>query len=323
MTLLSVGLCPALTKETVDALNGGGIKTVLDFICADVEDLAQKCSISYKVLQSIRRLLLAQYSSFPVNGADLHDDVMSSVAILSTGCSSLDELLDGGLYTSELTEITGGPATGKTQLCMTTAASVATTAQQNVLYIDTNGGFSSQRLQDIMAARGNTDKIMAAAFQRLRCARTFDLFELLSLLEMTKSSMDSGSDAFYASLKLVVVDSVTAVVAPVLGGQQTEGHGMMIHLARSLKALAVEYSVAVLLTNNQVRGDGTQRKPALGRTWSHVPHCRLLLTHDRSDDASLCTVNRPINREARIIKSGRQPINVSCTFKIDDSGICS
>ncbi|XP_022086370.1 DNA repair protein RAD51 homolog 4-like [Acanthaster planci] len=323
MTLLRVGLCPALTEETLDALNTAGIKTVLEFVCADVEDLAQKCSISYKVLQSIRRLLLAQYSSFPINGADLHDDVMSSIAILSTGCTSLDELLDGGLYTSELTEVTGGPATGKTQLCMTAAANITAAAQQNVLYIDTNGGFSSQRLQDVMAVRGHSDKVMAAAFQRLRCTRTFDLFELLSLLEITKSSIDSRSDPFYESLKLITVDSLTAVVSPLLGGQQTEGHGLMMHLARSLKALAVEYSVAILLTNNQVRGDGTQRKPALGRTWSHVPHCRLLLTHDRSDDASLQTPSHQIRREAKLIKSGRQPINVSCTFKIDDAGICS
>ena len=68
-----------------------------------------------------------------------------------------------------------------------------------------------------------TCQVMATAFQRLRCARTFDLFDLLSILDTTKASIDSCSGSFYASLKLIVVDSVTAVVGPLLGGKQTDG----------------------------------------------------------------------------------------------------
>ncbi|XP_033646889.1 DNA repair protein RAD51 homolog 4-like [Asterias rubens] len=324
MSHLRVGLCPALSTETLDALNTAGVRTVVEFVGADFEELSQTCSVSYKTLQSIRRLLLAQNSTLPINGADLYDHVISSVAILSTGCKSVDELLDGGLYTSEVTEVTGVLATGKSQLCLSASASVTLTAQQNVLYIDTTGAYSSHRLQDIMISRESSEKDVAAALQRLRCIRIFDLFDLLSLLERTKTSLASGNDTFYASLKLVVVDSVTAVVGPLLGGQQTDGHVMMMHLARSLKALAVEYSVAILVSNNQVGSEGGERKPALGVSWAHVPHCRIVLTHHRPGDANLQPANQQdTQRVARIIKSGRQETNISCTFKIDETGICN
>ena len=37
-------------------------------------------------LVAIRRFLLAQFSSFAVSGRDMYDDVMSTMAMLSTGC---------------------------------------------------------------------------------------------------------------------------------------------------------------------------------------------------------------------------------------------
>lgn len=98
-------------------------------------------------------MLLAQFSSFPVNGADLYEELKNSTAILSTGCKrqgeaflprtdnplgkrdengatgmsisemclslhccSLDKLLDSGLYTGEVTEIMGASGSGKTQV---------------------------------------------------------------------------------------------------------------------------------------------------------------------------------------------------------------
>ncbi|XP_072040998.1 DNA repair protein RAD51 homolog 4-like [Amphiura filiformis] len=324
MTLLRVGLCPALSTDVLESLNKASIKTVLDFVCSDLEKLSQVCSVSYKVLVSIRRLLLAQYSSYPVNGTDLYNDVMSVVAILPTGCSSLDELLDGGLYTSEVLEIAGGSGVGKTQLCTSIAASIAVSSEQNVnvLYIDTSGGFSCQRLQDMMVARNIPEKAMIAAFQRIQCTKVFDLFEVIQLLENTKHSIDSGSDTFYSALKVVVLDSVTAIVAPVIGGQQTEGHAMMMHLGRALKGLAAEYSIAVLLTNNLVQGSGGEKKPALGRTWLHVPHTRILVSCNKGDgDPSLVVATE--QRHVKLIKSSRQPLNIVRMFKIGDQGAYS
>nr|XP_012644581.1 DNA repair protein RAD51 homolog 4 isoform X2 [Microcebus murinus] len=161
MGVLRAGLCPGLTQDMVQLLGSRGIKTVVDLVSANLEEVAQKCGLSYKALVALRRVLLAQFSAFPFNGADLYEELKTSTAILSTGIGSLDKLLDTGLYTGEVTEIVGGPGSGKTQVL-------------NVLQ-DLRGTLAQQ---------------------------------------VTSSS---------GTVKVVVVDSVAAVVSPLLGGQQREG----------------------------------------------------------------------------------------------------
>ncbi|XP_053767178.1 DNA repair protein RAD51 homolog 4 isoform X3 [Desmodus rotundus] len=153
MGVLRAGLCPGLTQDMVQLLRSHGIKTVADLVSADLEEVAQKCGLSYKVLVALRRVLLAQFSAFPFNGADLYEELKTSTAILSTGIGSLDKLLDAGLYTGEVTEIVGVPGSGKTQVCLCVAANVAHGLQQNVLYIDSNGGLTASRILQLLQAR--------------------------------------------------------------------------------------------------------------------------------------------------------------------------
>lgn len=42
-------------------------------------------SVAFQALFAIRRVLLAQHTAFPVSGADLYEELLSSTAILSTG----------------------------------------------------------------------------------------------------------------------------------------------------------------------------------------------------------------------------------------------
>ncbi|XP_022365611.1 DNA repair protein RAD51 homolog 4 isoform X2 [Enhydra lutris kenyoni] len=270
MGVLRAGLCPGLTQDTVGQLRTRGIRTVVDLVSADLEDVAQKCALSYKALVALRRVLLAQFSAFPCNGADLYEELKTSTAILSTGIQSLDKLLDAGLYTGEVTEIVGGPGSGKTQVCLRVAANVAYSLQQNVLYIDSNGGLTASRILQLLQARTPDEE----------------------------QQVSSAS----ATVKVVVVDSVTAVVSPLLGGQQREGLALMMQLARELKTLARDLGVAVMVTNHMTRDrDSGDLKPALGRSWSFVPSTRILLDIEEGAGASGSW------RRARLTKSPRLP----------------
>uniref|UniRef100_A0A8C6GII2 RAD51 paralog D n=1 Tax=Mus spicilegus TaxID=10103 RepID=A0A8C6GII2_MUSSI len=183
MGMLRAGLCPGLTEETVQLLRGRKIKTVADLAAADLEEVAQKCGLSYKALVALRRVLLAQFSAFPLNGADLYEELKTSTAILSTGIGSLDKLLDAGLYTGEVTEIVGGPGSGKTQVCLCVAANVAHSLQQNVLYVDSNGGMTASRLLQLLQARTQDEEKQASALQRIQVVRSFDIFQMLDMLQ--------------------------------------------------------------------------------------------------------------------------------------------
>ncbi|XP_019837840.2 DNA repair protein RAD51 homolog 4 isoform X1 [Bos indicus] len=247
MGVLRAGLCPGLTQDMVQLLQSRGIKTVVDLVCADLEEVAQKCGLSYKALVALRRVLLAQFSAFPFNGADLYEELKTSTAILSTGIGSLDKLLDAGLYTGEVTEIVGAPGSGKTQVCLCVAAHVAHGLQQNVLYIDSNGGLTASRILQLLQARTPDEEEQAGALQRIQVVRAFDIFQMLDVLQDLRGAVSQQVSSSSGTLKVVVVDSVAAVVAPLLGGQQREGLALMMQLARELKTLARDLSVAVLV----------------------------------------------------------------------------
>ncbi|XP_052075023.1 DNA repair protein RAD51 homolog 4-like isoform X1 [Mytilus californianus] len=276
MSVLRCGICSALTDDVVATLKDNGIRSVIDLITQNLEDLSQKTKLSYKDLVAIVNVLLAQYSTFPVTGEALYNTILTSTSILPTACQGFDQILDGGMYTGEVTEIAGEIASGKTQICLSMTASVICHSKQNVMYVDTSGGFCAERLEEILHTKyqqgDNSD-----VFSHIRCIQTYDIYSLLSELHQIKVNITQQSDPFYSGLKLIIIDNVASVIYPILGGNQLDGHGLIVQLSQLLKLLAVDYSLSVLVSNNVVVSDG-EKKASLGKVWSHVPHTRVLLS---------------------------------------------
>ncbi|NWS84805.1 RA51D protein, partial [Toxostoma redivivum] len=322
MVVLRAGLCPGLTEDMIQLLRANGIRTVVDFVSSDLEDVAQKCSLSYKALVAVRRVLLAQFSAFPANGADLYEELKSSTAILPTGSPSLDQLLDSGLYTGEVTELMGAPGSGKTQVSLGIAASVSLGLKQHVLFLDSTGGFTASRLYQMLQAQTEDEEEQARqvlgrlrlsfvlqleALQRIQVVRVFNIYELLSALQELRDRLSQQVVSSTGPLKMVLLDSVSAVIYPLLGGRQSEGLALMMQLSRELKMLAREFSLAVVVTNQVTRDSSTgPLKPALGRSWSFVPSTRVLL---ESKEGST-------QRAASLAKSPRQPTGMQVELDI-------
>ncbi|RUS33297.1 hypothetical protein BC938DRAFT_472168, partial [Jimgerdemannia flammicorona] len=53
-------------------------------------------------------------------------------------------------------------------------------------------------------------------------------------------------DPFHANLRLVVVDSASAVLSTLLTATQSQGHALMTTFARSLRSLATAHHIAIL-----------------------------------------------------------------------------
>ncbi|XP_030009514.1 DNA repair protein RAD51 homolog 4 [Sphaeramia orbicularis] len=305
MVVLREGMCPGLDEDLVRGLRAADIKTVEDLVSSDIEEVAQKCSVSYKALFAIRRVLLAQHTAFPVSGADLYEELLSSTAILSTGNPSLDKLLDSGLYTGEITELSGGPGSGKSQVCFGVAVHISYQLKQSVIYIDTTGGLSASRLLQMLQTETSNTEEQMAALQRIHIYRLFDVFSLLDCLYGLRSSGLQQASVGGGSVKAVIVDSVSAVISPLLGGKQNEGMSLMIQVAGVLKTMAKDFNVAALVTNHVTRSAGGEVQPGLGASWSHIPRTRILLERTERSIASYCS-----RRSATLIKSSRQPGNV-------------
>ena len=67
---------------------------------------------------------------------------------ISAGSYDLNKWLYGGYENDIISVIYGGPGTGKTNFCLLAAVSQAKKGNK-VLYIDTEGGFSSERVKQI------------------------------------------------------------------------------------------------------------------------------------------------------------------------------
>ncbi|KAM4796663.1 DNA repair protein RAD51 homolog 4 isoform 1-T1 [Rhinophrynus dorsalis] len=309
MVILREGLCPGLSADIISALKGNNVKTVIDLVASDLEEVAQKCSLSYKTLVAVRRVLLAQYSAFPSNGADLYEELKSSTAILPTGNKKLDILLDSGLYTGELTEIAGAAGSGKTQVCQSIAVNVAYSLKQSVLYVDTTGGLTASRLLQLLKSRTENEDEQVASLQRIEVIHVFDVYKLLDVLQDLRHNISQQLLQSRELLRLVIIDSVCAVIYPLLGGKQTEGMAIMMQLARELQTMAHDYSLAILITNHITKDGATGIRPALGRSWSFVPSTRILLTrHEGNTDSE--------RRIVSLIKSPRQSTSLQVEVDI-------
>ncbi|XP_074466106.1 DNA repair protein RAD51 homolog 4 isoform X2 [Sebastes fasciatus] len=312
MVVLRGGMCPGLDEDLVSELRAADIKTVEDVVSSDIEELAQRCSVSYKALFAIRRVLLAQHTAFPVSGADLYEELLSSTAILSTGNPSLDKLLDSGLYTGEITELSGGPGSGKSQVCFGVAVHISYQLKQSVIFIDTTGGLTASRLLQMLQAETSNTEEQMEALQRIHIFRLFNVFSLLDCLYGLRGGRLQQASVGGGSVKAVIVDSVSAVISPLLGGKQNEGMSLMIQVAGVLKTMAKDFNVAALVTNHVTRGGSGEVQPGLGVSWGHVPRTRILL--ERVEKAT--AVSHSSLRSATLIKSSRQPCHIKEEFDL-------
>lgn len=319
MSRLTLGSCSEMTENTLKELNKVGINTVLDFIGEDIQSLSEKTCLPLQELSVIRRDLLVKHSAVAYSGEQLFEKMIDSLKIISTGCANLDQLLGGGLYSKEVTEIYGSPAAGKTQSCLSIACHIATEHEKNVIYIDTGATFSTERIKEIVGGKftgsGNeTENLMYLS--RVQCIKAFDIFAVLSTLEGLMSRLSVEEDPFYQDVVLIVVDCVTSLISPILGGMQHHGHSLMVNLGRMLKCLAVNYNLAVLVTNNVVSDFvlNSYTKPALGKTWSHLPNNRIHMYN---------SAHNPSQRLLKMTKSCRMPLQIVMTASVTEDGLKS
>ena len=76
----------------------------------------------------------------------------NNIEKFSTGSSSLDNILGGGIETGSITQVYGGPGSGKSQICITACALLP--KQYNAIYIDTESKFRPERIEQIAEERG-------------------------------------------------------------------------------------------------------------------------------------------------------------------------
>ncbi len=164
---------------------------------------------------------------------------------ISTGSQEFDEFLDGGYENDIITTLYGPAGSGKSNFCMMAAVELAKKGKK-VIFIDTEGGFSVDRLKQLGAedCMKHILLLKATNFNEQR-----EVFNKL-LAEIRK---DIG---------LIVVDSIAMLYRLEIGNARGEGNDSKVNsinrcLAWQLKVLseiARKKNIPIIVTN-QVYSD--------------------------------------------------------------------
>ena len=223
--------------------------------------------------------------------ANMNEDYL----ILETGSESTNNLLQGGICTGEMTEVVGASNSGKTQFCLSLVSHIASASDYHIAYIDTCLGFSAERIQDIIQSQTEDMSPQSSqeakiheihSMSKIQCFHAFNVLQLLDILEYMREQLISKLDNFWKRLRVVVIDSVGALLAPILGGKSFRGHHFLFTVSRAIKSLATEFNLAIVTTNHTVQSfnTGKNTKPALGEQWTSCADTRLTL--DKHEDIS-------------------------------------
>ncbi len=201
------------------------------------------------------------------------------------------------LASRDITHIYGPPASGKTNIALISTAHVAT--EKKVVYIDTEGGFSTQRLEQITKEQMN------------------DVFKNIILLEPTtfdeqKVAIKKLDDMISDKVGLIILDSIASLY-------RIEGDKNTMELGRQLAKLlriARKYNIPILITNQVYTDIDTGKIMPIGgdvtKYWA-----KIVIEFGRAGDFWFATLRKHkflpegVRLEFKIINDGIEAIKTS------------
>ena len=274
------GIGPTTAKRLKEA----GIVSVMDLAVASSEELAvdinsSKESAATFVIGAQKLLRDSKVIDKEFLTADAALEKRKSMLRCSTGSRALDELFLGGIETQAVTEFYGEFGSGKSQICHTLCATArqpidSSGMDSGVIYIDTEGTFRPERVEQIARARGLDHRHVLKSVAVCKVYNS-------SHLELIVKDLGRYVNEFKA--KLVIIDSIISLHRAeflgraTLANRQQKLNGMLHKLIR----LAEIFNIAVVITN-QVQSSpdtffGDPTKAAGGNILGHSSTYRIYL----------------------------------------------
>src|ERR1051326_638601 len=304
------GIGPTTAKKLKEA----GIVSVMDLAVATADELSvdinsSKESASAFIIAAQKLLRDSKVLEKEFVTADAALEKRRSMLRCSTGSSALDDLLLGGIETQAVTEFYGEFGSGKSQICHTLCATARQPVESggldaNTIYIDTEGTFRPERVQEIARSRGYDST------QILKSIAVCKVYNS-SHLELIIKNLGKYVDDFKA--KLVVIDSVISLHRAEFAGRGTlaDRQQRLNSMLHKIIRLSEIYNIAVVITN-QVQSSpdtffGDPTKAAGGNVLGHASTYRIYLRKSGE------------NRIAKMIDSPYHPYS-DVRFTVNERG---
>jgi len=304
------GVGPTTAKKLKEA----GIVSVMDLAVTSAEELAvdinaSKESAAAFVIAAQKLLRDSKVLEKEFVTADAALEKRRSMLRCSTGSSALDDLLLGGIETQAVTEFYGEFGSGKSQVCHTLCATARQPIESggldgNTIYIDTEGTFRPERIQEIARSRG---------YEQERVLKSIAVCKVYnsSHLELIIKNLGKYVDDFKA--KLVIIDSIISLHRAEFAGRGTlaDRQQRLNSMLHKIIRLAEIYNIAIVITN-QVQSSpdtffGDPTKAAGGNVLGHASTYRIYLRKSGE------------NRIAKMIDSPYHPYS-DARFTVNERG---
>ena len=197
---------PGVGPATAEKLREAGFEELLAIAVMSPVELAEQAelgeAVAAKIIAGAKKI--ADIGGF-LSGTALLDR-RRRVQKLTSGTSSLDELLGGGFETQAIVEVYGEFGSGKTQIGHQLAVNTILPLDQGgfdgeVFYIDTEDTFRPERITQMAEAVGI---VPLDALDRIHVARAYNSAHQMLLVGEIKR-MSKNID-----VKLIIVDSLTS-----------------------------------------------------------------------------------------------------------------
>jgi len=184
-----------------------------------------------------------------------------------------------------------------------------------VLYVDANNDLAPDRLLGFT-------KMDPPSMRRIRVVQESRAKHILNVLKNFDYEISVGHSQFHNNLRLMIIDSLPAIVYTEMCRGTSSGRCFQEDLSQSIKKIASQHGVSVILVNNAVsvyergtrfsEGQCKRVKPAMGKYWLQIPNFRIFLHRDMSFRSIIRAV---------LEKSTRSGVGNSIDFTIHEMGI--
>jgi DNA repair protein RadA len=305
---------PGIGPTTAKKLRDGGILTVMDLAVASSEELSVEINSSKESAAAF--IIAAQQLLRDSNlldkefvTADVALEKRKSLLRCTTGSKALDKLLLGGIETQAVTEFYGEFGSGKSQICHT----LCVTSNQPVeeggfasgsIYIDTEGTFRPERIEQIASARGIDP---SSVLKSIAVCKVYNSSHLELIIK------DLGKYITDFKARLVIIDSIISLHRAEFAGRGTlsDRQQRLNTMISKIKRLTEIYNICVVITNQvQASPDtffGDPTKAAGGNILGHASTYRIYLRKSGE------------NRTAKMIDSPYHPYS-DTKFTVTEKG---
>jgi len=301
---------PGVGPAIADKLRESGFNSLEAIAVASPAELVAAAEIgeatSAKIINSARE-------AAEIGGFETGDIILGrrlEIGKLTTGSTSFDDLLGGGLETQALTEFYGEFGSGKTQIAHQLAVNVQLPPESgglngSVVIIDTENTFRPERIKHMAeGASLDPDEIL----KNIHVARAYNSNHQILLVDKAERLAEELLDT-EKPVRLLIVDSATAHFRSEYVGRGTladRQQKINKHLHDILRFGDLNNAVVMITNQVQVRPDaffGDPTRPIGGHVVGHTATFRLYLRKSKGEKRIARLVDSPNLPEAEAVFS--------------------